>query len=236
MSASTSSTPASPAAPPAPTESPETSPSFERWRSGLAQFTGLGLSEEEKAERERAKENGKLSRDWERCEGWKADLMTRSPMITFLLNHLRLSGCPFPSSTIQCHPCPEARAGGFSPEHGILLCQDRFFNRKHMEDTMAHELIHAFDHCKFKVDWGNLRHHACSEIRAANLSGDCRFTREFKRGFYAFNKQHQTCVKRRAVLSVLANPACTSPEMAEKAVNEVWDSCFADTRPFDEIY
>lgn len=23
--------------------------------------------------------------------------------------------------------------------------------------------------------------------------------------------------------------------MAEKAVNEVWDSCFQDTRPFDEV-
>jgi hypothetical protein len=29
---------------------------------------------------------------------------------------------------------------------------------------MAHELIHAFDHCRFKVDWSNLRHHACSEV------------------------------------------------------------------------
>lgn len=29
---------------------------------------------------------------------------------------------------------------------------------------MAHELIHAFDHCRFKVDWNNLRHHACSEV------------------------------------------------------------------------
>lgn len=85
-------------------------------------------------------------------------------MITFLLNHLKLAGCPFPSSALQCHPCPENRAGGFSPDHGILLCQDRFFNKKHMEDTLAHELVHAFDHCRFKVDWGNLRHHACSEV------------------------------------------------------------------------
>ncbi|OXB36772.1 mitochondrial inner membrane protease ATP23 [Cryptococcus neoformans] len=219
-----------------PTEAPEQSAAFEKWRSGLAQFTGLGLSESEKAERERLKEQGKLEKDWDRCEGWKRNLMNYSPMITFLLNHLKLAGCPFPSSAMQCHPCPENRAGGFSPDHGILLCQDRFFNKKHMEDTLAHELVHAFDHCRFKVDWGNLRHHACSEIRAANLSGDCRFTREVKRGFYAFNKQHQACVKRRAILSVLANPACTSPDMAEKAVNEVWESCFTDTRPFDEIY
>lgn len=38
-----------------------------------------------------------------------------------------------------------------------------------MEDTLAHELVHAFDHCRFKVDWGNLRHHACSEVRQGVL-------------------------------------------------------------------
>lgn len=86
------------------------------------------------------------------------------PMIVFMLKHLQLSGCAFPSSSIQCHPCPETRSGGFAPEHGILLCQNRFFNKKHMEETLAHELIHAFDHCKFNVDWANLRHHACSEV------------------------------------------------------------------------
>lgn len=37
------------------------------------------------------------------------------------------------------------------------------------------------------------------------------------------------------MLSVAANPACSDVEAAEKAVNEVWDSCFPDTRPFDEV-
>lgn len=152
-----------------------------------------------------------------------------------MLKHLKLAGCEFPSSAMQCHPCDETRAGGFNPDYGILLCQNRFMNKKHMEDTLAHELIHAFDHCRFKVDWQNLRHHACTEIRAANLSGDCRWSREITRGHYAISGQHQTCVKRRAVLSVRAHPNCKSEEQAERAVNEVWDSCFKDTRPFDEV-
>ena len=37
------------------------------------------------------------------------------------------------------------------------------------------------------------------------------------------------------MLSVAANPACPDVEAAEQAVNEVWDSCFPDTRPFDEV-
>ncbi|WWC71559.1 mitochondrial inner membrane protease ATP23 [Kwoniella pini CBS 10737] len=207
----------------------QTSKEFEKWRISLSNLTGLGLTNEEK-------ERIIMEKDWNKCEKWKKNLITNSPMITFLLDHLKKSGCEFNSTSIQCHPCPETKSGGFSIEHGILLCQNRFFNKKHLEDTLSHELIHAFDHCKFNLNWFNLRHHACSEIRAANLSGDCRWTREVKRGFYSFNKQHQACVKRRAILSVIANPSCESREMAEKAVNEVWESCFKDTRPFDEIY
>ena len=37
------------------------------------------------------------------------------------------------------------------------------------------------------------------------------------------------------MLSVKANPACPDEAAAEKAVNEVWESCFKDTRPFDEV-
>ena len=42
-------------------------------------------------------------------------------------------------------------------------------------------------------------------------------------------------MRRRAILSVRANPACHSDAAAEQAVNEVWESCFNDTRPFDEV-
>jgi mitochondrial inner membrane protease ATP23 len=47
--------------------------------------------------------------------------------------------------------------------------------------------------------------------------------------------EFQACVRRRAVESVMANPVCPDRETAEKAVNEVWESCFSDTRPFDEV-
>ena len=36
-------------------------------------------------------------------------------------------------------------------------------------------------------------------------------------------------------MSVMANPNCPDKESAERAVNEVWESCFNDTRPFDEV-
>ena len=42
-------------------------------------------------------------------------------------------------------------------------------------------------------------------------------------------------MRRRAILSVRANLACPDDATAERAVNEVWESCFNDTRPFDEV-
>jgi len=264
-------------------------------------MTGLGLSEQDKAERDSLRGLELQEAQWKKCERWKSDLMRNSPVVTFMLKHLALVGANVTSEHLHCLPCDATRAGGFSPDAGILLCQDRFNSKGHMEDTLTHELIHMYDHARFEVDWSNLRHHACSEIRAASLSGDCRWLRETTRGFMGFTKQHQACVRRRAILSVLGNPACypndrqletssqsapqlagtsfpnpqlpisesnahlisgsitlpdysnasTTPasdarrvrerdilarQIAEKAVNEVWESCFADTRPFDEIY
>jgi len=140
-------------------------------------------------------------------------------------------------SNIRCLPCNRLQTGGFSPKFGILLCQNHLRDRGHLEDTLAHELVHAYDHLRFDVDWQNLKHHACSEIRASSLSGECRWTREaFTRGVWDFTQHHQDCVRRRAALSVRNHPKCKDDAQATQVVNQVFDSCFADTRPFREIY
>ena len=33
-----------------------------------------------------------------------------------------------------------------------------------MNDTLTHELIHAYDHCRAHLDWNNLQHLACTEV------------------------------------------------------------------------
>lgn len=218
------------------TTTPQAGPSsadqstFERWRLTFGVITGLGVTAGERtAELER--------HQWRTCERWKRYLMNYSPAVVFMLKNLQLVGAPVSEKDVLCVPCDYTRAGGFHPDAGaVIMCQGRFFSKKHMEDTLVHELVHMYDHAKFNVDWSNLRHHACSEIRASSLGGDCRFSRELRRGFVAFSKQHQACVRRRAILSVRANPVCPNEAAAERAVNEVWESCFADTRPFDEIY
>lgn len=225
-----------------------------KWESGkimqAESVGGAGAETPEKTESELKQD----AKECKRCERWRDELVRESPIVRFLLQHIALlppapgtedvstdpdsptTNLPLP---IACRPCPPTLAGGFSPSLGILLCQNRFMSKKHMEDAMAHELVHAWDGRRFEVkgEWGeDLRAHACTEIRAENLSGDCRWGRELTRRNFSFAKQHQTCVRRRAILSVAANPNCISREEAERAVNEVWESCSSDTRPFDEIY
>jgi inner membrane protease ATP23 len=86
-----------------------------------------------------------------------------------MLKHLKESGCEVPKSNVLCAPCDLTRAGGFSPDPGaVVLCSGHFFSQSHMEHTLVHELVHMYDHCRFKVDWSNLRHHACSEVSGSH--------------------------------------------------------------------
>jgi inner membrane protease ATP23 len=87
------------------------------------------------------------------------------PGVVFMLKQLGLNGAGVTPANIQCTPCDASKAGGFSPDAGaVVLCQGRFFSKSHMEDTIVHELVHMYDHTKFKVNWSDLHHHACSEV------------------------------------------------------------------------
>lgn len=108
----------------------------------------------------------------------------------FMLQHISLLPPTTPLSTsapalspdlplpIACRPCPPTHAGGYSPSLGILLCQNRMMSKDHMEDALAHELVHAWDGRRFEVkgDWGkDLRAHACTEVRSAASSFGIRY-------------------------------------------------------------
>lgn len=83
-----------------------------------------------------------------------------------------------------------------------------------------------------------------AQIRANALSGDCRWTRELDRHIWSFAGQRQMCARRRAALSLSQHPSLrdrfadegSAREAAGKVIDEVWESCWNDSRPFDEIY
>ncbi len=115
----------------------------------------------------------------------------------------------------------------------IFLCQQHLVNEEHAHQSLVHELIHAIDLCRTKMDpINNCIHMACTEIRAENLSGECSMMREIINKRVSNFKGHGgECVKRRALLSVSANPNCR--DRAEEYVDAAFDRCFRDTFPFD---
>ncbi|EON66182.1 mitochondrial inner membrane protease atp23 [Coniosporium apollinis CBS 100218] len=221
---------------PSDSAAPQPDKSFYTWSTWFSILSGQATP----ADRDRylnARDTIKEAADCARCAKHRDYLLQYSPVVRFLREQINELGQDINSENVRCKRCTTRQSGGFDSEYGILLCANQLRNRGHVEDTMAHEMVHAWDHLRFKVERGNLRHAACTEIRASTLSGECRFGREFwTRGQWKLTQQLQECVRRRATLSVMNRPGCKDDVHAARIVNEVWDSCFNDTRPFDEIY
>ncbi|XP_034019253.1 mitochondrial inner membrane protease ATP23 homolog [Thalassophryne amazonica] len=172
-----------------------------------------------------------------KCESMLHFALETSPYAKLLLGAMKNSGCQvFAERHISCEDCDGTVNGGFDAATSqIVLCQNNISQQSHMNRVVTHELIHAFDHCRAHVDWfNNFRHLACSEIRAANLSGDCSFSNEVARLNFGLKRHHQVCVRNRALRSILAVRK-VSQEEAEKIVDQVFDTCFNDHTPFGRI-
>ncbi|CAM8910329.1 unnamed protein product [Rhodiola kirilowii] len=155
----------------------------------------------------------------------------RTPMVKFLMEHLTKSGCPISENFIQAVHCDQEISGGFRPGEGIIICSNHMNIQDEVNQVVIHELIHAYDECRAKnMDWSNCAHHACSEIRAGHLSGDCHYKRELLRGYMKIRGHEQECVRRRVMKSMKANPNC-SEAGAKDAMEAVWDVCYNDTHP-----
>ncbi|KAF6726971.1 Mitochondrial inner membrane protease ATP23-like [Oryzias melastigma] len=172
-----------------------------------------------------------------KCKFMLQVAMETSPYAKLLLTAMKSSGCKvLKERHFSCEDCDGTVSGGFDAASSqIVLCQNNIHQQSHMNRVVAHELIHAFDHCRAHVDWfNNFRHLACSEIRAANLSGDCSFVSEVSRFNFGLKKHQQECVRGRALRSILAVRKITREE-AERMVDSVFDSCFNDHAPFGRI-
>ncbi|CAI9167992.1 unnamed protein product [Rangifer tarandus platyrhynchus] len=173
----------------------------------------------------------------QKCQLMLLKTLATNPYVKLLLDAMKHSGCAVNKDRhFACEDCNGNVSGGFDAAVSqIVLCQNNIRNQAHMNRVVTHELIHAFDHCRAHVNWfTNVRHLACSEVRAANLSGDCSLLNEIFRLHFGLKQHHQTCVRDRAMRSILA-VRNVSKEAAQKAVDEVFESCFNDHEPFGRI-
>eukprot|EP00697_Spironema_sp_BW2_P005769 gnl/Spiro4/18038_TR9629_c0_g1_i1.p1 gnl/Spiro4/18038_TR9629_c0_g1~~gnl/Spiro4/18038_TR9629_c0_g1_i1.p1 ORF type:complete len:195 (-),score=19.98 gnl/Spiro4/18038_TR9629_c0_g1_i1:46-630(-) len=163
----------------------------------------------------------------------------RDPEVRHLITSLKSGGCIPPqmkgSDLFRCVRCnSQHQFAGFSASPGdvpqVVLCADQNNNQNDVVLNLVHEMVHFFDWCRGPETFHTEKTIACTEVRAAALSGDCAEFQERMRG-HATNvpAAHMTCVRRHALLSVRRSPLATEPE---KAINEVFERCYEDTSPF----
>ena len=132
------------------------------------------------------------------------------------------------SKTVASIACP-SYVNNMTPH--VVICDNHNLESETFQHTIIHELVHAYDICRVKsFDSQNVAYHACTEIRASALSGECSILHEMWRGKFQFQGGHRDCVKRRATKSVAMNPYAQG--QAEVIVEKVFDSCYKDVSPF----
>ncbi|KAK7266840.1 hypothetical protein RIF29_19497 [Crotalaria pallida] len=157
----------------------------------------------------------------------------RTPMVRFLRQQLAKSGCPVKDNFFRALHCHEKMQGAYISGEGVTVCSNYIQIQDEVNQIVTHELIHAYDDCRAaNLEWTNCAHHACSEIRAGHLSGDCHYKRELLRGFLKLRGQGQECIRRRVLESLSSNPNCAG-SVAKDSMEAVWDICYNDTDPFD---
>lgn len=75
----------------------------------------------------------------------------------------------------------------------IVVCQNVARSEGVVQGVLAHEMVHMFDYCRHKLDFQNLEHLACTEIRAANLT-HCSFLSAWGQGDaspFRISEQHR---------------------------------------------
>ena len=176
-----------------------------------------------------------------KCRTLVSSALAKCPKVKFMLQSLAALGVNADENFVQCAHCPDgaAAAGGYIPDKRmVVLCQQWVAQAPgEVENTLVHEMVHAFDDARAYINWQDLTQHACTEIRAARLSGDCTFGRELDRGnvnLLRMGGLGARCIRRRAELSVAMHPECPDAESAANAVARAWATCYRDKAPFDD--
>ncbi|KKY21860.1 putative mitochondrial inner membrane protease atp23 [Diplodia seriata] len=144
-------------------------PSFYNWRTFFSILSGQATPDERRQyflNRDTLRED----RDIARVEAHRDWAFQYSPVVRFMRDEVQKLGGDVGPHNVRCRRCTTAQGGGFDIDYGVLLCANHMRNRGHVEDTIAHEMVHAYDYLRFKVDRWNLRHQACTEVCGSDVS------------------------------------------------------------------
>ena len=161
-------------------ENPDKNPYF-TWRQFFKILSGFG-TQEELRQYIHARSFDREDDEHALCERYRDKLLRTSPLIIFLQENCRKLGAELNSSNIVCRRCDTLSkfpiSSKFSEAGGIVLCQNHVPTYGEMEDKLAHEMVHAYDHLRFNYDYRNIRHRACAEVGEPRLLSLRRHTPE----------------------------------------------------------
>ncbi len=107
------------------------------------------------------------------CEKTLEKVLLRNTKVHHILDAIENLGCPLPKNFFSCRSCEEQQISGgimIDVVEGkpavpkIVICEDKFVEIETFENTLIHELIHAYDICRAKIDFQNCVQHACTEV------------------------------------------------------------------------
>ena len=113
----------------------------------------------------------------------------------------------------------------------ILLPERVHGGEKEIKELLAHELVHAYDHCVLKRDLTKCEELACSEIRAASQAECAGYEIKLMKGIFCRNIAPNTeycanvkrsCVERIAVRSTRS----VFGDQAQGCVQDAFHQCF----------
>jgi len=167
-----------------------------------------------------------------RCESLVLEAVNSNPLVKTLISALNRAGCEFSTVRhIACEPLPPGMLGGFDKDlNQVVICSNKCQDLNKVTQILSHELVHMFDDCSTKIDWTDLRHLACSEVRAANLAHCLGPLSGFMRDGAPLLDGHAACVKAKASRSVQL-VGKVSKGQAESVVEQVFDKCYLDLEP-----
>ena len=139
---------------------------------------------------------------------------------------------------INLQVCKDFIEGYYLPkDHKIVICANNLTNYEknyRFNRAIKRHLILLYDHMRSEnYDFNNCQHLACSEVRAAKLSGYCRHSYSYYNGFYAPEKNEslsKTCVKTKAVDHINTYYDHCSKD-SKKYVDFVMEKCYHDNVP-----
>ena len=171
------------------------------------------------------------------CESNVIHNLEKMPMVKTLVGALEGIGCPVVLERhISCEVCPMGsyiqHAGGYDDVNNqVFICANNCNNSGYVHGALVRGLLQMFDRCAAKVDFKNVDHLACMEVRKANLAS-CNFMNYWSRtdANLAIKQEHSNCVFNTALESLIKTKF-VDRDVAKEAVDRVFDKCYRDLEP-----